>query len=271
MAEPQNYTLGRGELHFAKFKPGTKIPGGERYIGNSPEWNATIESESLDHYNSDRGIKEKDESITLSANRTASFVTDNVNPANIALFFLGSASVITATAQDVTDEVISGVEKGLTYQLGITASNPVGVRGLDVHTTGPETKNIVVKNASGDEFEEGLEGDYLIDMELGRLTINPEGSITEGSEILVSYKVQAGSFERVISGNQPVEGALRYISYNPAGKQFDWYMPWVKLSPNGDYALKGDEWQQIPFSVEILRQPGKEAIYVDGRPMAKKP
>lgn len=268
MAEPQNYTLGRGELHFARFKPGTRIPGGERYIGNSPEFNATIETESLDHYNSDRGIREKDESITLQANRTGSFITDNVNPANIALFFLGSSSIITGTEQEVTDEGIADIEPGLTYQLGLTATNPVGVRGLTPHTTGATPANIIVKNASGDTFTEGLDGDYLIDMELGRLTINPEGNIPAGSAILVSYKVGAGSFERVISGNQPVEGALRYISHNPAGKQFDWYMPWVKLAPNGDYALKGDEWQQIPFTVEILKLAGKEAIYIDGRPMA---
>ena len=266
MAEPQNYTLGRGKLHFAKFKPGTKVPGGERYIGNSPEFNATIETETLDHYSSDEGIREKDESIALQTNRTGSFITDNVNPANIALFFLGSASVITATAQDVTDESITDVELGLTYQLGLSTSNPVGVRGLDVHTTGATPANIVVKNGSGTTFTEGLEGDYMIDMELGRLTINPAGDIPAGSAILVSYKVKAGSFERVISGSNPVEGALRYIAFNPAGKQLDWYMPWVKLTPNGDYALKGDEWQQIPFNVEILKAAGKEAIYIDGRP-----
>ena len=56
------------------------------------------------------------------------------------------------------------------------------------------------------------------------------------------------------------------IAYNPQGKNYDWFMPYVKLSPNGDFALKGDEWQQIPFSVEILKKSGYEALYIDGRP-----
>jgi hypothetical protein len=43
-------------------------------------------------------------------------------------------------------------------------------------------------------------------------------------------------------------------------------LPYVKLSPNGDYALKGDEWQQIPLSIEVLKASGKEAIYRDGVP-----
>ena len=44
-------------------------------------------------------------------------------------------------------------------------------------------------------------------------------------------------------------------------------MPSVKLSPNGDYALKSDEWQQIPFNVEILKPEGMEAVYADDRPV----
>ena len=45
-------------------------------------------------------------------------------------------------------------------------------------------------------------------------------------------------------------------------------MPYVKISPNGDYALKGDEWQQIPFNIEILKKTGFEALYSDGRAYA---
>ena len=60
-----------------------------------------------------------------------------------------------------------------------------------------------------------------------------------------------------------VAGALRYTEYNAQGPNKVWYFPSVKLSPNGDYALKGDEWQQIPFSIEILKPTVGEAIYID--------
>ena len=47
--------------------------------------------------------------------------------------------------------------------------------------------------------------------------------------------------------------------------KIDYFFPAVSLSPNGDFALKGDEWQQIPLNVEILKGATNEAIYADGR------
>lgn len=259
---PNNYTLGRGELFFAQFKPGTRDPGGERYFGNTPEFNATIESETLDHYNSDRGINEKDASIPLQTNRTATFITDNISPENIAFFFFGSVNNIADAGSTVTDEEIPDVQPGLSYQLGMSQGNPVGVRALDMN--GPNAP--VITNEDGTTtYVAGT--DYRVEGERGRIIIPSGSTITPGSLIKVTYTTLASTRKRIISGSTPIEGALRYITYNPAGEQYDWYMPYVKLSPNGDYALKGDEWQQIPFSVEILKKPGLEAIYIDGQPL----
>lgn len=276
MAGPgKNYTLGRGELHFARFLPDTQTPEGERYIGNSPEFSATIETENLDHYNSDRGVREKDESVPLQTNRSASFTTDNIEPDNIAYFFFGETSAFASAAATVTDEEYL-VRGGLTYQIGMTAQNPSGARALDVHTAasgGDPAVNVIVTDGAGVPvtFVEGV--DYTVDMARARLFIVPGGAIAAAAALLpnkmlpieVSYKVKSSTRTRVLSGSKPVEGALRYVSYNPVGENFDWYMPYVKLSPNGDYQLKGDEWQTIPFNVEILKLGNMEAIYIDGQ------
>ena len=58
-----------------------------------------------------------------------------------------------------------------------------------------------------------------------------------------------------------------YRTRNPKGDDVVFYMPYVKITPNGDYALKGDEWQAIPLSLEILRPTIGEAIYRDGMPV----
>jgi hypothetical protein len=261
MTDPNNYTLGRGELWFAKYLAGTQLSNGERYIGNTPEFAANIENENLDHFNSDRGIKEKDESIPLQTNRTASFITDNIHPENLAMYFLGETSKLAVTAASVVGERHEAVIKGLTYQLGKTGS---GARNLDIQSAGV---NIIVNDDKGapTTYVEG--SDYTIDMERGRLEILSTGNIDSGTNLVIDYKVKATTRDRVISGSKPIEGSLRYLSFNPAGKQFDWFMPWVKIQANGDHALKGDEWQQIPFSVEILRKPGWEAVYIDGEPL----
>lgn len=371
-----NYTLGRGKLFFAKFLPGTQTPGPEIYFGNTPEFSATIESENLDHYSSDQGIREKDASIVLEVNRSGTFTTDNISPDNVALFFFGSKSALTVAGYSVSEENVGPIIKGAHYQLGLNASNPTGVRNVssltinasestkasgtitfsgvgtddDTITVGgvtytlksavsaanevligssasdtaanlnaainklagegvaygtgtvanPEVSSTVADdvvtvtarvggtagnsitlsasgtaiavsgaNLSGGTGTSIIPGrDYIFNAELGRIEIPETTTLTDNSTIKVDYMVSASTRDRIISGSSPVEGALRYISYNPAGQQFDWYMPWVKLSPNGDYALKGDEWQTIPFNVEILKKSNFEAIYIDGRPLS---
>lgn len=252
-----NYTLGRGELHFDRFtNPVAMTLGGERYLGNSPEFSATIESENLDHYNSDRGVREKDESIVLQTNRTASFITDNISPENLALFFFGTSEIFATTGATVSDEPLNDVKLGLTYQLGMSPTNPSGLRNVTGVTVSKGVTALV------------LNTDYTLDAELGRITLlATSATVHDGDDLTVDYTHASATRERVISGSQAVGGALRFISYNPQGKRYDWYMPYVKLSPNGDFTLKGDEWQQIPFTVEILKKPGYEAIYIDGRPL----
>jgi hypothetical protein len=250
-----NYTLGRGELHLARFKAGTQTPEGERYIGNSPEFSLNVEAETLDHYSSDRGIREKDDSIETQVNRMGSFVTDNVNPKNLALFFFGTDQVLTVAAAANQTESLADVVPGLFYQLGTSAASPSGARNIT---------NLVIKKGAAVLV---LGTDYLADLALGRIEIIEDGAtIISGDDLTAEYTIAASTRERVISGNKPVEGSLRYIAFNPKGKQQDFFLPWVKITPNGDFNLKSDEWQQISFKVEALKKPGLEAVYIDGRP-----
>lgn len=264
MAFENNYTLGRGEIYFARRDPNGRL-GGERYLGNTPEFNTNFESETLDHFSSDRGIREKDASVILQINRTGSLITDNISPANVALFFFGSEAALTIAQATVADEQVGitdiGVEKGMFYQLGATPNNPSGARGL-IYPGSAGTAFALKKGAS--TLVAGT--DYVVNAELGRVEIL-EGSSTvqDGDVLTATYTVAASTRSRIISGSSPVEGALRFIAQNPTGKNIDYYMPSVKLSPNGDYALKSDEWQQIPFNVEILKPEGSEAVYADGR------
>lgn len=250
-------TLGRGELHFARFATGTTTAGYERYLGNSPEFSATIETETLDHFDSDHGINEKDESVPLSTNRTGSFITDNIDPENVALFFFGEKFVFTVASATGKVQTSPLVKQGYAVQLGMTDLNPTGDRSVS---------NVVVVDADTPATTYNLNTDYTLNAELGRVTPVVGGGIADDTNLQITYDVAAHSRSRVISGSQAVSGALRYIAFNPVGPQQDWYMPYVKLSPNGDYNLKGDEWQQIPFSIEILKLAGREALYIDGRP-----
>lgn len=263
MAVTNNYTLGRGKIYFAPFKPNTQTPRGERYLGNTPEFSMNITSQNLDHYGSDEGIREKDLIIPLEVTRAGSLTTDNVDPRNLALFFFGSYTGLAITGSTVTAEAITDIDIGEFYQLGMTNANPSGARGLDIHTAGPPAKNVVVMKGAA-ELVEGT--DYAVDMELARIEVLG-GALTKGDNITVSYKIKTQTRDRVVSGSTAIEGALRYVAKNPAGKNVDYYFPWVKITPNGDFQLKAEQAvQAIPLNIEALKLTGREAIYADGRP-----
>lgn len=264
MAFENNYTLGRGEIYFARRDALGRL-GGERYLGNTPEFNTNFESETLDHYSSDRGIREKDASVILQINRTGSLITDNISPENVALFFFGEPQALTIAQATVTDEQVGvtgiGIEKGMFYQLGMTPANPSGARGIIFPGTAG-TMFTLKKGAT--TLVAGT--DYVLNAPLGRVEIlETSETVLDGDMLTATYTVAASTRTRIISGSSPIEGALRFVAHNPTGKNIDYFMPSVKLSPNGDYALKSDEWQQIPFNVEILKPENMEAVYADDR------
>jgi hypothetical protein len=376
----KDYTLGRGRVLLSRFVPGTQKPSGFLYMGNTPEFNLTIESDNLDHFSSDEGIREKDDGVTLEVTRSGSIITDNIAPDNVAYFFFGETQTITTASAALSTSTIEGVRKDYSYLVGATDINPVGVRGINpvdfevresgglrasgtltftanasigdtvtingqVYTfqsalavandvllgssaartaanlvaaingaagvgvgyaagtvanagvTAAATTNIVtltarLKGTAGNAItlvENGtnttvsgatlaggtasgalyvIVDDYTINYDTGRLTIVATGAIADDSDIDVAYSLLANTRERVISGTDPVEGALMYEANNPKGKQIDYYMPYIQISPNGDYSLKGDEWQQIPFTLQILKpKSGGAAILADGRPV----
>lgn len=254
----QNYTLGRGKTSFAMFLPQTQIEAGSRYLGNTPSLAMNAETETLDHYSSDSGIRRKDQSVDLQRDRGGAFTTDSINPGNIALLMQGDHSTIATAAGTGVETLIVGAEQGLTYQLGVTPTAPAGARMVS---------DVVVTLTGTPATTYVLGTDYVIDPERGTLTLleRATGGIAQGANLTVTFDVAAASRIQIVSGAKTIEGALRYRADNAVGLNYDYYWPWVKLTPNGDFELKGDEWQAISFNFEVLEKDGLAAVYVDGQ------
>lgn len=251
-----NQTLGRGELHFSLFQSGNHTPAGFRYLGNSPSFSLTIDQEKLDHFSSDQGVRVKDKSVILQVDYSGSLVLDDINVQNLALFFFGSQSTLAQTSATSQTQTFTSTVQGFGYQLGIATNNPTGVRSIS---------NVSVSVSS---VTKTLGTDYTVDAARGIIYVVDGGGIADGSSMVVTYDRGAVSRKQVISGTTQLEGALRFISYNPNGEKNDYFFPYVRLGPNGDFELKSDEWQQLPLTVEILRDTSysREAIYIDGQP-----
>ena len=353
-----DYVVGRGRLFFGQFKPGTRNARGERYFGNTPALSLAQDEETLDHYNSDAGVRVKDASVTLQNDSSGSFQCDNISDANLALWFRGiiaqrveagsaaatgtvtltttgpaagdtvtingmevefvdanpvgmqvliggtlgetatalaafivntptlgvtatsNVGVVTLTAtapgsggNEVTlestganitvsgatltggtdvEETLTGVERGLWYQLGKTDATPQGVRGV------------------GSVEIAGLDADqYTVEGNTGRIYIKPDATgIADGvTNLTVSYGVRATVEDVVIAKGETIEGAMTFLANNATGSNRDYHWPYVKLMPEGDFALKGDDWQNMTFNFEILlRDETVERQYITKRP-----
>lgn len=260
----KNYTLGRGELWFGAFLPNTRTSAGTEYIGNTTEITITTETENLDHFDSDHGIRIKDDSVMLEKNSTGSFVTDHISPANLARLFLGTSGVVTQASATNQTLSINGVRKGRRYQLGVSPTNPSGVRGVS---------NVAVAAlpGGGSSTPLVLNVDYRVDPETGGVIFLSSGLIltNDADDVAnITFDVDSTQYNQIVSGSEgQLEGELLYKSYNPKGLRFDFYFPYVQLRPDGDFSLKGDEWQAINFAFEALkRDDSTEVVYSNGRP-----
>lgn len=256
MAKQNNYTLGRGKLYLALFKKGTTTPLGERYLGNSPDVGFSSDSQRLDHFNSDAGVRVKDASVLLQMDYAGSFSLDDIQFENLALTYLGTSGTESVAAATGLSDTFTNVAEKLSYQLGTTNATPTGAR---------KVSKVVVKGtgATPATFQAGR--DYVVDEELGRIQILEGTTIPADSSIAVTFDRAAYTKEFTISQGDTIEGALRYVADNPAGDNIDFFMPWVQITPDGDYTLKGDDWQVMNFTLAILKKGSLNAIYADGR------
>src|SRR5690606_26174094 len=227
---------------------GTMKPGPYRELGNCPEFNLTRESETLPHFSSQKGLRVKDEEITIEAALNGTVTTDDIRSENVAYFFMGEQKTLTATSETDVSEVFEGVSAGDTYQLGRTDDNPGGHRKITIDSVSDGASPAV-------SYTEGT--DYIVDEELGLLSI-PDGSAAIGADITVEYDVAASTREQIIAGEETIEGELKFVSFNAVGPQGDIIIPRARISPNGDFALINDPestaFQTMPLTISALKK-----------------
>lgn len=246
MARAKNYTLGRGKLFV-------DLGDGEFYIGNTTSMTISGDEEVLQHFDSDEGIREQDDEAPLSDTVSIGFTTDDIQPENLAMFIKGEVTTLaTLAAADQTETIT--VKRGRHYQLGTSDAHPSGLRAISGLTA---KIGAVAVNAAGN---------FIVDEGLGRVYILEDAAdIDDEDDVIFTYDVDASTRSIIISKNEKAYGALRYVSANPKGPDRDHFFPRVSITADGDYELKGDEWQNMSFSGAALKVPNRAKHYIDGR------
>lgn len=251
----KQYAILSGEMYFEQIING--VYQGERYLGNAPSAELSIEPQKLDHYDADTNEVSKDFSFATRVDRALALTLDDLSEENAALFFSAAASTVTQVATPVVAEVVADVQLGRYYQLGQTTGNPTGVRNVG---------SVVVKVGA---VTKALTTDYLLDATRGRIYIVSGGAILAGDDLLVDYTPVANTRRRLASGaGTTVEGRMRFLANNLAGANRDYYFPSVSITPSGSFQLKGGgenpQVGTLALAVEILKPANAEAIYIDG-------
>lgn len=241
LKKTSNQTLGRGKILFKEVGK-----SGFRYLGNTPSFGLSVTTETLKHYNSDSGVKVQDKSVPISTEYSGTVTTDNVNHENVAMLLLGSAATVSVASVTGATAQFTSVEQGFTYDLGARQVTTVVVKvGVPTMVLGT---------------------DYTLDAARGHITIINGGGIADGDTVDVTYDVTAHSYDRSVSAGNAKEGALLFVADNPEGDDIDYLIADAKLTPNGEFQIKAEEWQALPFNVEIsVPDDGSPAITANGQ------
>lgn len=240
LSKVKNTTLGRGKLYFKK-----SGESGHRYVGTTPAFNVTTASQTLKHYDADQGVRVQDKEVVVQVDYSGSFTTDNVNFENLAMLLFGSAATVAVASGSGGSKVFNGVKVGEAYIYDLGKKNVSSV------TIASKVLNT----------------DFTVDLALGHVTFIAGGAISDGDNVTVGFSNAAYSYDKVASGGNVVEGSLMFIADNPEGDDIDYVIANAKLSPNGEFAIKAQEWQQLPFSVAIgVPADNTPAITAAGRP-----
>ncbi len=255
MAREKNLVLGAGKLFFDRWDE-NDLPTGEFYIGNTTTLTRSIDEQRQEHYSSDTAEREKDASIVTRSDVKIGFTTDDIQPENIALMFKGSNALLTVSPDAAQTFAIQNIQKGRWYQLGVDDDNPTGVRAITFTSL-----------ATGHLIDNANNVNYEVDTVLGRIYIQDDApGLADGDDVTATYDIEGSSRTIYLGEGEQVRGSLRYIADNTAGVNNDFYWPKVELSPDGDYEFKGDSWNEMSFSGEVLKSGTLAKEYGDGRP-----
>lgn len=274
----KNYVLANGRIEFNLFPVENGVEQkakakGFRYLGASTELNLTQENETLEHKSTECGFNVTDEEIITSSSLTGSFTLDNISTENLALFFAGEVSNQVQFQSEDRKEVIK-LYPSLGYRLGVDVYNPNGVFDATVTKIELFADEKSAKSGTSPTGTLVIDIDYEFESETAYLMIGDRDTTqkvaVDGTWAVVSYDLKDSKRDVVISKNQSIVGSLLFRGCNAKGENRQYFLPKVRLSANGDFALKGgEEWSTLGFNLTALQEDGSAMLYINGQPISK--
>lgn len=231
----ENYILGKGKLYFDRFDDAGASTG-EFDLGNVPSFIMTPAVETLDHFESMSGIKEKDKSVDISVGFTCKFTFEEYSRWNLML------------ATFATTEGTFSQGSGHQVNEAVTAHS-----GKWSKLTRRNVHDAVVTNIVGTTtYTETT--DYIMDRATGRIFIVEDGSIADLQVVHVDYLYDDTTYGKLSAmQDSTIEGSLRFVGDPSVGPKYEVEIWKVKIKPTGDLQWISDEWSSVEIEGEILK------------------
>lgn len=241
--------LGRGELYFDRYLPGTMQGEGEMYLGNTPGFTISRSTDEVKRLRSYGGKLVATNSIVTQDKITAQITTDNISSENLALWFSAEGIEYQAGGSSTSETFV--VKKGRFYQLGMSATG-VGVRFVEADISFSKAGSSVAAS------------NFVVDRTEGRFSVDPASTaISDGDTVTVTFRWRASDGPQFTSRAEEIVGALRYRAQNAYGPQISYYFPYVTLSPRNEIDLKADAFMSFSFDIDARRKnPATEIVYI---------
>lgn len=245
--QTKDYSLGRGAAYLAPLTDG--LPGAYRHLGNAPEFNISVEVETLEHQSSLHGLKVTDKQVIISQKLSVTFSLDEVNAENVAVFLSGETAVY-ANAAAVAgfaeqDAKYVSVELGRWYDITTSTGERVyNIDSADVTLEMDDTLDVLLVEGT----------DYELDLFAGRFLLLADATnVAAGDDVNVTLgaKADAGTVDEVKALTQTnVISALKFIGENPANndEQVEYQFHQISLKPTGDFALISDDFTKMQLT-----------------------
>lgn len=233
-ANTNDYNLGRGKVYFADLV--SSKPNAYRFLGNAPEFNISVEVETLEHESSQSGLKVTDKEVVISQKVNLNLTLDELNFENLSTFLAGTTSSFTnggaETGYDLAGAESYAVADGRWYDI--------------VDSSGKRVYNLATLADNS-----GTAGThYSVDLKMGRIFLI-DSATADLTDVTWTVDSGAATFDEVRALTQTsILGALKFVAENPASTdhQTEFQFHQVSLKAEGDLGMISDEYSQMQLT-----------------------
>ncbi|KJS40360.1 MAG: hypothetical protein VR70_05825 [Rhodospirillaceae bacterium BRH_c57] len=235
MPSTENYSIFKADVFLGRYGSTDK-----KHIGNVPALSYAPEVETLEHYSSMAGVREKDAEVTTTTAATLSMTLDEITSRAIAIAMLGEEVVYERVEAAGQVAVFEGVKAGDKLALphgvvsGVTITDGTAVTPVDYTLT----------------------THYTVDAAAGVITIVAIPA-TADDTVEVAYDADAivAGTRKVINllADTTAEWSLFSVGTNDVGKRLRIEVGRFKITPSGELGLITDEWATLEVEGSVLR------------------